>query len=408
MTASGEDFDISWSAAGVYKFTDYVMKKAYLPLNNLLPKYAPKTWAMIPKEYFKATTFDGDIFGIPNYQLVAQIPALTINKYFVDKYNLSADVKKVKTINDIEPILAKLKKSIPEGTYIMGQMFAGHMGIVAGLESVGSGPGVVDMTNSKFEIVNQWKEKRWIEPYKLTRKWQEKGYIDKDLSLIKNTDPLWSSNKLVLSVASPTKPGGVAETQNRFGYTPMYAQLAKPYVSTGSVQGTLQTINAVSKNPERALMLIDLVNSDKELYNTLCFGIKDVTYKINASKKVEKIADGGYWPGVNWMIGNTLNAQLQGSQTPNDIIMTKQINKTARKSKVLGFTFDQEPVKLEVAQCNAVVDKYTQGLIWGLYEDVDGTISKMNQEMENAGAQKVLDEKQRQLTAWAKANKLIK
>ena len=66
------------------------------------------------------------------------------------------------------------------------------------------------------------------------------------------------------------------------GYISVDAPAGIAHLTTGGITATMQAINRNSKNPERAMMLLELLNTDKDLYNLLNFGIKDKHYKIDA------------------------------------------------------------------------------------------------------------------------------
>jgi putative aldouronate transport system substrate-binding protein len=80
-----------------------------------------------------------------------------------------------------------------------------------------------------------------------------------------------------------------------------------------------------------------------------------------------------------------------------------EFNKSAAKSKALGFSFDSEPVKNEVAACNSVLEQYRRALESGIL-DVDKTLPEFLNKLENAGIQKIIEEKQKQLDEWASEN----
>ena len=48
-----------------------------------------------------------------------------------------------------------------------------------------------------------------------------------------------------------------------------------------------------SKNPEKALKFIELINTNEELYNLICFGIEGKHYYLDENKQVEYIDNSG-------------------------------------------------------------------------------------------------------------------
>ncbi len=146
-------------------------------------------------------------------------------------------------------------------------------------------------------------------------------------------------------------------------------------------------------------MLLDLVNSDKEIYNTLNFGIEGVNYNKVGDNMMTKIPETGYDPNIAWVFGNQFNAYVQEGGNPDIWEETKVVNDSGVSTKTLGFVFNPESVTAELSAVNSVVDEYANILQTGsvdpskLYQDF---IDKLD----SAGAQVIIDEVQSQLDAW--------
>lgn len=76
-----------------------------------------------------------------------------------------------------------------------------------------------------------------------------------------------------------------------------------------------------------------------------------------------------------------------------------QFNEEAQVPVSFGFTFDATSVMNEVTACTNVYQKYVPALLCGSL-DPETTIPVLNEEMEKAGIQKIIDEKQSQLDAY--------
>ena len=170
-------------------------------------------------------------------------------------------------------------------------------------------------------------------------------------------------------------------------------------MTTGGITATMQAINRNSKNPERAMMLLELLNTDKDLYNLLNFGIKDKHYKIDADGFMVPGDDQkGYNPYVPWMFASNYLANVEKGMPKTVWEDTKKINESAIPSKLLGFTFDAEPVKAEIGQTNAVYDEYSRAIDLGVASE-----AKYNEfvaKLKAAGSDKIIAEMQKQIDAW--------
>jgi putative aldouronate transport system substrate-binding protein len=404
MIAAGEEFDLMFTAAN-YQFYENVAKGAFLPLDDLVKKHAPKAYGQIPENFWKATQINNKMYGFPNYQIAARQTVVAFRKDMVEKYGI--DVKSIKKLEDMEPALAKMKagessdKFIMSGTNVIMMDYMNYMN----LETLGGEgtPGAIDNNATDYKVINQYEHPSFINYVKTLKSWADKGYLNKDLALVKNVEELSKTGK-IMAMMGNYKPGGEAEFKSRFGFDPVYAFLTDPLVSTSSVTGTMQAISRTSKNPERAMMFLELINTDKQLYNTLVYGIEGKHYKKTGDNTVELIPDSGYTTNVAWMLGNQLNAYLLPGVAADIPQKTDELNKSAKASRIMGFSFDTEPVKSESAQCKTIVDKYKDGFANGMF-DVDSTLATMNKELKAAGMDKIIAEKQKQLDAWVAINK---
>ena len=104
-----------------------------------------------------------------------------------------------------------------------------------------------------------------------------------------------------------------------------------PFMTTGAASATSTAICKTSKNPDAAMQIINLFNTDPELYNLLAKGIEGKHWVwVDKDKKV--IGPGpdaaNYKPGRDWMLGSIFNAYyVDAEQAAGDMIgATKKLN----------------------------------------------------------------------------------
>lgn len=61
-----------------------------------------------------------------------------------------------------------------------------------------------------------------------------------------------------------------------------------------------------------------------------------------------------------------------------------------------GFTFDSTDVSTEMAAVNAVLDQYYNPILCGMAGDVDGAISTLKKQLDNAGIQTIYEAMKKQ------------
>jgi putative aldouronate transport system substrate-binding protein len=180
-------------------------------------------------------------------------------------------------------------------------------------------------------------------------------------------------------------------------------------MSTSSVTATLNSVCASSKHPKVAMQVLQLLNTDVEFYNTLSKGVEGKHWVwVDKSKNV--IGPGpdvkNYNSIIEWEFGNTFNLYYTDPKlaAANANGFTKKINDTAPASVALGFTFNPEPVKNEIAQVTAVVKELGYPIGMGQVNPETSTPALLKK-MKDAGMDKILVEVQKQLDQWAKTKK---
>ncbi|MBN2984716.1 ABC transporter substrate-binding protein [Cohnella algarum] len=402
MIAAGETFDLAFASSSLGgDFYGSVAKGAFIPLDDLIKTYAPQTFASIPEDFWEAVTVDKRIYGVPNYQIVARQNGVVVQQRMLDKY--AFDLTGVNKLEELEPLLKSMKEGESSNSTPFYMSKAGiwkDMLTYYGFDSILSpmSPGTVKIGDDSLKVINQYTEPSFLEHIKLIRDWYEKGYINKDVATAQVGST--SDGSLSLSMWNNIKPGGNAEMKALVGGNDVAQHvLDRPFVTTANISITLQAISRTSKNPERAMMLIELMNTDKELYNLLSFGIENKHYKKTGADRIEPIADSGYFPNKSWSFGNQFNAYLLPEQ-PDDVWQqTIDLNNRAERSKLLGFNFDIEPVKAEIAQTQSVLDEYTPGLLTGSV-DPEKYLPQFLDRLKAAGADAIIAEKQKQIDAW--------
>jgi putative aldouronate transport system substrate-binding protein len=400
MIASGQEFDLCFTADWNNKFLPNVSKGAFAPLDDLISKYAPKLKNELPQYLWNASTVNGKIYAVPNLQVLFTQTTVNTFKKYVDKYGF--DVSKVNKIEDIEPFLEVIKNN-EKGVYPYRAGSGTHMWISPVYEEIMPNSGaVIKKDGSSYKLVCRYKTDEYKQGIKVIRRWYEKGYIRPDVATVINDAQDLKAGKYGFSTGS-YKPGADAEALINFKQEVVMKTLEEPYLSATSGMSTMTAISRTSKNQEKAIKLLELVNTDKALYNLLCFGVEGKHYNKINEQQIDTIADSGYMPNASWKFGNQFNAYYLKAQKPGTWEETKAINNSAMKSPLAGFTLNTEPIKVELIQCGTVLKEYDM-LDKGT-EDPNGLYEKFIAKLDEAGQQKIIEEAQKQVDEWVKNKK---
>ncbi|MCQ6560469.1 ABC transporter substrate-binding protein [Paenibacillus mendelii] len=409
VIASGAPYDIAFTSNWINIYSQNVAKGAFLPLDDLLAQYAPKSFAAVPQSFWDAARVKGKIYGFVNEQIAARTPAVVVSKEEAEKYKLDIPAISGKLTPDtlplLEPYLQNVRKDFPQKGFVTslvqldGLFF--NLEPIAGIQI----PGAVDFSDPTLKVVNQY-ETEGVKKYAaLMREWNAKGYLNSSERISKKADDGTEvkAGKVAVGIGGSYKPGGEVELSAEVGYERLQLPSGTAHLTTGGIIATMQAINRNSKNPERALMLLELINTDKEIYNLLNFGIQDKHFKLDADGFMVKEGDASqaYNPNVPWMFATNFLAYVEKGKSKTVWEETKQVNKDAAPSQLLGFTFDAEPVKAEIGKVSALFDEYSRAIDLGV-----STEAKYNEflaKQKVAGSDKIIAEMQKQIDAWKAA-----
>jgi putative aldouronate transport system substrate-binding protein len=205
------------------------------------------------------------------------------------------------------------------------------------------------------------------------------------------------------------KPGIEAEMKSMTGFDwvgPI--MIDKLWLTTGSIIATMTGVSKQTSSAEACVKYFEEINTDKVLYNTLCYGVEGKHWVwVDKDKEVLGLPEGvtaensPYNPNTDWEFGNQFNAYYTDPTKVGAWEATKKINTDAFPSPIIGFVFDTEPVKTELAQVAAVTAEYTLMHIGFL--DYNEVGSQYISRVKDAGADTILAEINKQLDEWRAA-----
>ncbi|BBH21299.1 ABC transporter substrate-binding protein [Paenibacillus baekrokdamisoli] len=407
MFASDDPFDLMFSA-GWFGFTQQVAKGQFIPLDDLVAKYGQDFTKTIDPEIVNAAKVNGKLYGMVANKEFAADKGLILRKDLVDKYKF--DLSKVKELADMEPLFKTIKENEPGVTPFITTGGASPSAMILDYgyyDMLGEGPGELTRSGAGLKVINKIEDPKYMEYAKLMRKWYQAGYINKDAATLQDIGKSLGAGKAFAQTGS-FKPGSNLDNSRTQGTELVEIQLAKPFTSTTDATSAVLAISRTSKDPERAMMFANLLYTDKDIMNLLINGIEGKHYVIKSDNVIDFPAgvdsnSSGYPPTRNWMLGNLPLVHLWASEDPNKWEAYANYNKSAEKSRALGFAFNAEPVKTEIAATSNVEKEFKNVIVTGSV-DPEKYIPDYITKLKAAGMDKIIAEKQKQLDEWAKAN----
>lgn len=410
MLATNEQMDIGYDSGD--EFVSRARDGAYYDISKDLDAYPELKALFGDGEFLGGVTIDGKVYGIPTLKEMAETWAVYIDQETLDRNNINA--ADIKTIADVEPILAALKNEGRLGFNITTGGEHKAFGVLPYYDTI-IGPFVVSNDDSEDlaskKVLNYYETQEFADYVNLLRSWYLKGYIMEDIiengwytyASIANED-VEMTGVTYVSYAPLNEVGRTLSRGKQM--TPL--MLTPTTISNASTRGSIFCIFNKSENKQSSLKFLQLWNTDKETNTLIKFGIEGKHYNFIEEDGVQKVKRADNWERMflnqNWMTGNVILSQLEVGEPADKYEQYDAYNKSARRSVVLGFTPDLAELEAELSACNAVISTKAATLLTGAVDPADPEygIEAVKADMKSSGSDKVITELQKQYLDWVK------
>jgi len=398
--SSGEKLDLIMMVPGSQFLISYAASNMIRPIDAEVEQYGQDIKAALG-HILDAARYQGKLYGVPSKEITVNGRGVVMLKSIIDKYNI--DISKIKTYHDLDEVFEIVKKNEPD-MYVFWPSSVSYYFL--NYEGFGNYYGVVKNGGvDDLKLINMYEDSDWIEAVKKMREWYEKGYIPKDIATTQEHPSALQNSGKVFAIHNVYSPDLDILAENPSKTAVCFVE---PVETTSLYQTFIWAVPSHCEKPEKSIQFLNLAFQDVELATSMKYGIKGEHYDVVSDGVIDN-AKGFQNYMQYWSIwGDTAKLPLlktklmgaaEGSIEKYRSIMEDWAQKTKR-SKAFGFTFDPTPVKTEIAALDAISEKY-RALEYGAL-DPDEVLEKMKGELQNAGLQKVIDEKQRQLDEWLK------
>lgn len=408
--AADEDFDLIYTSNWAF-YTDQAVKGGFLELNeDMLKKYAPQTWENMPQVSWDQAKINNKLYMIPNNNLEVINKVVLYREDLRKKYNLP-EINSKETYADYLKTIAANEKGITPFGAKAADGWKWHELDQTLLEE-----------NNDFRLI----DKRLPIAFKLddatgklfniyeTPEFKELLGYYKDLAdnggwsknAVTNKNDVWQDMK-VGKVASYAHGLGTVgfnlaearrDTPNLEFAIADIAPDSKKIAAISTQNG--MAIHSTSKNPERSLMLLDLLQNDKEIHDLTMYGITGTHYNPEGDDKFTAGTSPGNYTGFsNWGWNSKLNRQDVAYPKEADDIFNGWEPKVFHFA-LETFVFDDSKVKTEVANIGNVMVRYGIPLEYGIINDIDKGLADLIAQLKAAGIEKVQKEMQSQVDAF--------
>ena len=439
VLASGEGVDLAWTGWLINK-PQNIADGNLMPLDDLLAEYGQGIVDILGENVVEIhrNADDGKLYYLPSWQglcgerrgwlVVTEIAELAGDTWIEDtEAALNKWRNNYSGIEDFQAVLDQATK------YLAAAKEAGKLG--AGINTgrafgwsmyngmysfLGVGGAEIGITycDGTFTV----KDGVAGEHYKLYAKtmadWYKEGYIRSDIMSVDTSTLTTPKNGEITDttyvfscdpyLTEADQEAAIADAGMDMTYLPIEENA---YLILGG--DTSYAIPYCADEPERAMMVLNAIYSQPDLYNTLIYGIEGEDYTKNADGTIttsyvgaSPTADDSY--GIQrWIIGSCKNALINNGTEPNYYADLEALEETARVNPFLNFTFDRTNVE---GICASILNVYYE---YG--PQIDNGVAGDNWEelynnymaaRKDAGIEELVTEFQNQLNAYIEANNI--
>lgn len=399
---------------------------AFLELSEeMLQTYAPKTWASVSPEHWELCKYDGEIYLMPedNY-------AQWTNHGFIYRLDWAKEAglaDGVQSWEDLTTYFKYVKETYPDitpwdsdGTQY-GQMAGGwitsHSDYVS-IDGISANAMWGGTKDDLYTIYSPYMTETdsLVEYAKMMKEWDEIGVWQTDV--LNNTASTNRDDYRVGKVAAEqhhtqTWTGLVSHTtQNTIYDTDEDAETGFFYF--GQEKGNVVALNithgamavsAGSENPERALMVYDMIRNDPECYQLLCYGQEGVSWeKTDDGMKTTPEgynADTQNVNGVtNFWWGRNDDLEIRDASRDWEKIDALYAEYDSKKIDYPygQFILNNDNIQSYISNINEIYTNYMKQISFGKYSGTaEEIVAEFQQALKDAGIDIVTEEIQRQI-----------
>ena len=398
-------------------------KGAFLPLSEeMLATYAPKTWAAVPAEHWEMCKYNGQIYLLPEDQY-----AQWINHGFIYRGDFAKEAGLESGINswaDLGVYFQYVKDNYPDimpwdapgsGSSLALQLDWGWMVSHTGHIALEGLPVPLFFGNSKDDpyTLSRYhiEDDELIAFAKNQKAWSDAGYWREDVLNYSadETDLFYSQTSAARQHHTQSWRGARTNVRVKENFPDgdvsffWFGKEAQNLVSMNITHGAL-AIAAQSKNPERALMVYDLIRNDPVFYNMFNYGLEGEQYELNADgyriRPAHYSDDARDGASFNFWWGRNDDLEIRDAEidwVAYDALMEEY--EVAITYPYGQIVVDRDPIASQLDNLSNVFNTYMPQIAFGKNADPEALVAEFREALLAAGYDAAIAEIQSQLDA---------
>lgn len=409
LFTSGEEFDLIFTASGWAHYEKTAAMGGFYALSEeFIQTYAPDIWEVMPAEAWEQAKISGNIYMVPqNYQEFAN-EAFVVRGDLMEKYGFSdittfEELKEfmLKVVDNEEDIYAALEA--PWYLYFEGN----------GMARIDGTPNelflyhITDAEDTTVTYLLDWEYFRdyamlakelydagcWSKDVLLTTKERQAGFLSGNTAT------------MVWNLGTCRYYAGKAEEMHPEWEVTIVDPNLKvdkrliPYINDGVA------LNVNSRYKERALMVLNELYTNPEVYDLTALGIEGKHWEAVGENQYRQLNGyDSYAAGMNsnwgWRNEQVMRTEFMEVHTTIDENYEKLMhiwrNSVKPDNPLDGFVYQNVNYASEIAELDTIIAHYYDPLINGIVDDVDEGIAALREQLEEIGIQEIYEDIKKQ------------
>lgn len=380
--------------SGAEDLLRYAQEGRALPLDDWISPTSQLRFCQ-PVELWKYVKINGQIYAVPANNSLNYCLAFCARADIAAELGVSSE--DIRSWDALHELLLRVHREYPEMIPVVPH--SGSTIPTLGQDPLGDNLGVL-MGNTGTQVENLYASPLYFETCLRMRQWYQEGLI-----LPRAFTTRYSSDHMMhlyngFGFFASINEERLQARSYSYGAPLLTFPLTDCIANSSSV--TLGwCVSSSSPYKEQAIELLELLCTDPTVCDLCVYGQEGIDYTRLDEHTVTTPAQApeDVWEPVSYSWPNRKLASRWVSSLGDIPSMPVA---AAYRSPAMGFMFDTDAVRQESNRCLAVVSKYNNALLCG-YLDPEAAIPAFLQELEMAGIDTIIQEKQAQLNAWREA-----
>lgn len=414
--SAGEPYDIIQASGGL-NYKPNAMKGAFLDITDMVPVYAPDLYALIPEESWEQVLVDGRAYDIPRIFTTYHSNSVMYREDLRKKY----DLEPLTDMDSIEAYLQAIKDNEPgmlpsddNSNGFFRRMFLPST-VYRQVDDINGNTNFVIDPSDPRKVSTIYETPEFLPFCEKAKDFADRGFWSS--SVLSSSD--WGPNSVVNGKAALA----FSQIFPWYSWHPPYIESQHPgwevkmfdavclndnsFLAQEAATENMFAVARTAANPERALMVINLIQTDEEVWRLCRYGIEGVNYTLTDDGKIDTT-----WVDQETGLFNYFPTDLVENDhfnlTPVDQWVDYDyhmdiLNSRAQPDPLVGFAIDLTNIEPTYVAVNQVREEYALALEAGLVDDVEAAYNDLLERMKAAGIEECRAEIERQINEFLDA-----